>query len=59
MAEKDLIAAIGKKYAAMNRGQRIKTIQSLNGHGTAFIRKFFPEFFAEAFPRTRPLPRPF
>jgi hypothetical protein len=50
MAEKHLVATIGDKYAAMSRGKRIKTIQSLDEEGAAFIQKFFPEFYAEAFP---------
>ncbi|MGB2639518.1 MAG: hypothetical protein WBL56_13635 [Candidatus Acidiferrum sp.] len=51
MSEKQLVEAIGKKYASMNRGKRIKTIRSLGDEGTGFIRKFFPEFYLEAFPK--------
>lgn len=51
MAEKHLIDAIGKKYAAMSRTKRIKTIRSLSDEGSGFIRKFFPEFYLEAFPK--------
>jgi len=49
VAEKHLVAAIGKKYAKMSRIQRIKTIRSLSEDGVDFIRQFFPEFYAEAF----------
>jgi hypothetical protein len=51
MAEKHLIAAIGKKYASMSRSKRIKTIRSLSDEGSGFVRKFFPEFYSEAFPK--------
>jgi hypothetical protein len=51
MAENHLIEAIGKKYSAMSRNKRIKTIRSLTDEGSGFIRKFFPDFFSEAFPK--------
>jgi hypothetical protein len=51
MAEKHLIEAIGKKYSAMSRNKRIKTIRSLTDEGSGFIRKFFPDFYSEAFPK--------
>ena len=51
MAEKHLIAAIGKKYAAMSRSKRIKTIQDLSEEGAEFIRKFLPNLYAETFPQ--------
>jgi hypothetical protein len=50
MAEKYLIAAIGKKYQGMSRNQRVNTIHSLSEDGLNFIRRFFPKFYAEAFP---------
>ena len=51
MAEKELVAAIGKKYGKMSRTRRIKTIRGLSADGLKFMRRFFPEFYAEAFPR--------
>jgi len=53
LAEKQLIEAIGKKYAKMGRARRIRTIRSLSADGAEFIRRFFPEFYAEAFPESR------
>jgi hypothetical protein len=52
LAEKDLVAAIGKKYTKMSRARRIGTIRRLSADGVEFIRRFFPEFYAEAFPQT-------
>jgi hypothetical protein len=50
VAEKHLIEAIGKKYAAMSRGVRIATIRNLSQEGAVFMQDFFPKFYAEAFP---------
>lgn len=50
MAEKELVAAIGKKYESMSRGQRIRAIRGLSEDGLAFMLRFFPWFYAEAFP---------
>jgi hypothetical protein len=50
VAEKHLVAAIGRKYGKMSRTQRIKTIRDLSEDGLRFMRQFFPEFYAEAFP---------
>jgi hypothetical protein len=52
LAEKQLVEAIGKKYAKMSRARRIRTIRSLSADGAEFIRRFFPEFYAEAFRQT-------
>ena len=52
LAEKQLVEAIGKKYAKMSRARRTRTIRSLSAEGVEFIRRFFPEFYAEAFPQT-------
>jgi len=49
MAEKDLVEVIGKKYSAMSREKRVRTIRSLNEDGRAFVRKFFPTFYFEAY----------
>ena len=51
MAERELIKAIGEKYANMSRTKRIKTIKGLSEDGLNFMRRFFPKFYAEAFPR--------
>jgi hypothetical protein len=51
MAEYHLIEAIGKKYSAMSRNKRIKTIRSLTDEGIGFIRKFLSDFYTEAFPK--------
>jgi hypothetical protein len=53
VAEKHLVAAIGKKYKKMSRVQRIKAIRRLSEDGAEFMRQFFPEFYAEAFPESR------
>jgi hypothetical protein len=50
MADKDLVKAIGEKYAKMSRQKRVKTIRGLSQPGLNFIEKFFPKFYAEAFP---------
>jgi hypothetical protein len=50
VAEKDLAAAIGKKYWKMSPTKRIKTIRELSEDGLKFMHQFSPEFYAEAFP---------
>ena len=53
MSEKDLIAAIDRKYKEMPRKKRMAIIREFANRSAAdkrFFRRYFPELFNEAFP---------
>jgi hypothetical protein len=53
MSQKDLIAAIDRRFRSLSRGERIAKIRELAGESAEdarFIRKTFPELYREAFP---------
>jgi len=53
MSEKDLIAAIDRKYKEMPRKKRVAVIREFAARSAAdkrFFRRYFPELFNEAFP---------
>jgi len=56
MSQKQLAAAIDKRFRSMNRRERIAMIRRLAGaspEGDRFIRKTFPELYREAFQTSR------
>ena len=53
MSEKDLIAAIDRKYKELPRKKRAAIIREFASRSAAdkrFFRRYFPELFKEAFP---------
>jgi hypothetical protein len=56
MSEKDLIAAIDRKYKEMPRKKRVVIVREFANRSVAdkrFFRRYFPELFNEAFPISR------
>ena len=56
MSQKDLAIAIGRRFRAMNRRERIAKIRKLAGESPEddrFVQKAFPELYREAFQSTR------
>jgi hypothetical protein len=53
MSEKDLIAAIARKYKEMPRKKRVAIIREFAGRSEAdkrFFLRYFPDLYNEAFP---------
>jgi hypothetical protein len=56
MSEKDLIAAIDRKYKEMPRKKRVAIVRELATRSAAdrrFFRQYFRDFFNEAFPSSK------
>jgi len=56
MSQKQLVAAIDKRFRALNRRERITKIRELAGESPEddrFMQKTFPELYREAFQTTR------